>query len=64
MVPPRIRIHGWGRLTVVEVAQVASIEEKVSSEKLSEATLAWPERQWGIEVQAPGPVCLPAQVIS
>lgn len=58
MAPPCIR------LTIVEVAQVARIEEKVSSEKLSEATLAWPEGQWGVEVQAPGPVCLPAQVIS
>lgn len=65
MVTPWIRrTHGWGRLTIVEVAQAARIEEKVRSEKLSEATLAWPEGQRGIEVQAPGPVCFPAQVVS
>ena len=55
---------GFGALTIVEVAQVARIEEKMSSEKLSEATLAWPEGQWGVEVQAPSPVGLAAQVIS
>lgn len=63
--PPRtIRTYSWGRLTIVEVAQVARIEEKVGSEKFSKATLAWSEGQWGVEVQAPSPVCLPSQVVS
>lgn len=59
-----IRTYSRGRLTIVEVAQVARIEEKVGSEKLSKATLAWSEGQRGVEVQAPGPVCLPSQVVS
>lgn len=62
--PPCIRTWSRRRLTIIEVAQVARIEEKVGSEKLSEATLAWPEGQRGVEVQAPGPVSLPSQVVS
>lgn len=51
-------------LTVVEVAEVPGVEEKVGSEKLPEAALARPERERGVQVQAAGPVRLPAQVVS
>lgn len=50
--------------TVVEVAEVARVEEEVRSEKLPEAALARPEGQRGVQVQAAGPVRLSAQVVS
>lgn len=59
---------GWCRgrpgLTVVEVAQVAGVEEEVRSEQLPEAALARPEGQGCVHVQAAGPVRLSAQVVA
>lgn len=51
-------------LTIVQVAQVAGVEEEVCSEKIPEAALAWPEGQWCVEVQAACPVGLAAQVVT
>lgn len=50
-------------LTVVEVAEVSRVQEKVGSEKFSEAALAWPEGQRGVQVQAASPVGLSSQVV-
>lgn len=50
--------------TVVEVAEVACIEEEMRPEKVSEAALARPEGQWSVEVQAACPVRLPAQIVT
>lgn len=52
------------RLTIVEVAEVSRVEKKVCSEELSEAALAGPERQRGVQVQAAGPERLSAQVVA
>lgn len=51
-------------LTVVEIAEIPRVEEEVCSEEFSEAALAWPERQGGVQVQAAGPVRFSAQVVS
>lgn len=54
----------YSPLTVVEVAEVPSVQEEVRPEEVSEATPARSEGQWGVEVQTPSPVALPSQVIS
>lgn len=51
-------------LTIVQVAQVAGVEEEVCSEKIPEAALAWSEGQRRVEVQAACPVGLAAQVVT
>lgn len=51
-------------LTIVEVAQVAGVEEEVCSEKIPEAALARSEGQRCVEVQAACPVGLAAQVVT
>ena len=49
--------------TVVQVAEVPSVEEEVSPEEVSEPPPAWPEGQGGVEVQATGPVGLSSQEV-
>lgn len=50
--------------TIVQVAEVACVEEEVSPEKVSKATFAWPERQRCVEVQTTCPVGLSTQIIT
>lgn len=50
--------------TIVEVAQVARIEEEVGPKKVSKATFAWSERQRCVEVQTTCPVCLSTQIVT
>lgn len=50
--------------TVVQVAEVSSVEEEVSSEEVSEAPPAWPEGQGGVEVEASCPVGLSSQEVT
>lgn len=51
-------------LTIVQVAQVAGVEEEVRPEKIPEAAFAWSEGQRCVEVQAACPVCLATQVVT
>lgn len=50
--------------TVVEVAQVPSIEEEVCPEEVSEAAPARTEGQRSVEVEPACPVCLSPQVVT
>lgn len=53
-----------GPPTIVQVAQIACVEEEVSPEEVSKATFAWPERQRRVEVQTACPVGLSTQIVT
>ena len=50
--------------TIVEVTQIPGIEEKVCSEEVTKAPLAWSEGEGGVEMETPSPVGLPSQVVT
>lgn len=56
--------HTFSPPTIVEVAEVAGVEEEMCSEKVSDAAFAWSKGQGGVEVQATCPVCLATKIVT
>lgn len=51
-------------LTIIKVAQVASIEKEVCSKEISKSPTTWPERERRVQMQAPSPEGFTSQVIT